>query len=420
MSAPRPFAGLRVVDLGTFWAGPFLGCYLASLGADVVKVEGTRRVDGFRFVAAFPEQGERWYEQSGLFQATNLGKRDVAVDLEDPEGRALVAELLDGADVVIENFSPRVVEHFGFDHRSLAATNPGVILLRMPGFGLEGPWRDFVGFGNSFEYAGGIGAVTGHPDGPPLGPGGYADPLVAVHGAVALTAALEERERTGRGAQVEIVQIEVVAAMTPEPPITWSLTGEVPGRLGNRDPEVAPQGVYPAADGWVALTVRDDEDWRRLVGALGEPAWSPPGALDRTAERRARHDDLDRWLAAWTTERGAADAVRCLAAAGLPAATVLEPAGMYDDPQLVATRYYQELDHPVSGPRRYPTWPFRWGPERTRVGHRRRAPLLGEHVDEVLVGELGRSPEEVARLRAEGVVGDHVPATNDEGALHRA
>lgn len=418
MSAPRPFEGLRVVDLGTFWAGPFLGCYLGALGADVVKVEGTRRIDGFRYVAAFPEQGERWYEQSGLFQATNLNKRDVAIDLERPEGRELVGELLDQADVVIENFSPRVVEQFGFDHASLSVRNPAVIMVRMPGFGLDGSWRDFVGFGNSFEYAGGIGAVTGYPNGPPLGPGGYADPLVGMHAALALTAAFEARDRTGRGALVEVVQIEVVASMAPEPPITHSLTGEVLGRSGNRDPRVAPQGVYVTADSrWVALTTRDNGDWRRLVQAVGRPP-GDDAALADLAGRQAAHDDLDAWLASWVATQDVDAVVKLLDAVGMPVAEVLDPAGMYDDPQLTATGYYQELDHPLSGARRFPTWPFRWGSGRTRLRHLRRAPLLGEHLDEVLGEDLGRSPEEIARLRAAGVIGDRV-RTIDEGEVRR-
>ena len=234
MSEWSAFDGLTVLDLGTFWAGPFLGSFLGTMGADVLKVEGPRRVDGFRFLAAFPQQGSRWYEMSGLFQATNLNKRGMTLDLGLDQGREVFERLVGGADVVIENYSPRVMEQFGLDYPALAAINPRLVMVRMPGYGLKGTWRDFVGFGNSFEYAGGLGWITGSPDGPPLGPGGYADPLVAMHGALAVIAALRTRERTGRGQLVELVQAEVVAAMTPEPVLHHALTGEVLGRTGAR------------------------------------------------------------------------------------------------------------------------------------------------------------------------------------------
>lgn len=411
----RAFAGLTVLDLGTFWAGPFLGSALGAMGADVLKIEGPRRVDGFRFLAAFPEQGARWYERSGLFQATNLDKRGTALDLAHPQGRAVIEQLVATADLVIENYSPRVMEQFGLGYAALAAINPRVVMVRMPGYGLAGPWRDFVGFGNSFEYAGGLGWITGRPDGPPLGPGGYADPLVAMHGLLAVAAALRDRDRTGRGQLVELVQAEVVAAMTPEPVLHHALTGEVLGRTGARSPDVAPQGVYPCRDedDWVALTVRDDTDWKHLVGLVGDPP-GLAGELASLAGRQDAHDALDRWLAGWTRSHDAAGAARRLQAVGVPAAPVLTPAGMYTDPQLAATGYYQAIEHPITGERRYPGWPFRdGGPQRPRLEHRTRSPLLGEHNDEVLRG-LGMTPDAIASLRTAGVISEHMLGTEEE------
>ncbi|GAA1870049.1 CaiB/BaiF CoA transferase family protein [Asanoa iriomotensis] len=413
------FAGIRVLDLGSFWAGPYLGSLLGAMGADVLKVEGPRRVDGFRFLAAFPQQGSRWYELSGLFQATNLNKRGLTLDLGTDEGRAVFERLVADADVVIENFSPRVVEQFGFGYPALAALNPRILMVRMPGYGLEGSWREFVGFGNSFEYAGGIGWITGDPDGPPLGPGGYADPLVAMHGAVALVAALQDRERTGRGQLIELVQAEVVAAMTPEPVLHHALTGEVLGRTGSRSAEFAPQGVYPCRgeDEWLALTVRDEADWKRLVAIVGEPPGLPAQRLSTLDGRQAEHDALDRWLFAWTRDRDPAATAALLQQAGIPAAKVLTPAAMYGDPQLTSTGYYQSIEHPLSGIRRYPTWPFRYGDSRdagVRLAHRFRSPLLGEHNEEILRERLGMSPDEIDELRRRGVISERMLGTDEE------
>ena len=259
MPGALPFAGLKVLDLSTFWAGAYLTCYLGAFGADIVKVESIQRPDGFRYSGAFPFEGDDWYERSGLWQATNLNKRDLTLDLTSRRGLEIARRLAAQADVVVENFSPRVVEQFGLDYESLVALRPDVIMIRMPGFGLQGPWRDYVGWALNFEQTAGMSAVTGYPDGPPCNPQGPADPIVGVHAGVALLAALEHRRRTGEGQLIEIAQIEVAACVTAEPVIEYSMNGVVQPREGNRRRGYL-QGVYPTnEDGvWVALSVPDD------------------------------------------------------------------------------------------------------------------------------------------------------------------
>ncbi len=176
-----PFDDVKVLDLSTFWAGAYLTCYLGAFGADITKVESIQRPDGFRYSGAYAHEGDRWYERSGMWQATNLNKRDITLDLNSDDGRDLARRLVRDADVVVENFSPRVVEQFGLDYESLVALNPNVIQVRMPGFGLEGPWRDYVGWAFNFEQTSGMAAVTGYPDGPPCVLQGPADPIVGVH-----------------------------------------------------------------------------------------------------------------------------------------------------------------------------------------------------------------------------------------------
>jgi crotonobetainyl-CoA:carnitine CoA-transferase CaiB-like acyl-CoA transferase len=374
-----PFDDVKVLDLSTFWAGAYLTCYLGAFGADITKVESIQRPDGFRYSGAYPHEGDMWYERSGLWQATNLNKRDITLDLTSEAGRDLARRLVRDVDVVVENFSPRVVEQFGLDYESLVAVNPDVIQVRMPGFGLEGPWRDFVGWAFNFEQTSGMAAVTGYPDGPPCVLQGPADPIVGVHAGVALLAALEHRRRTGEGQLIEIAQIEVAASVVAEPVIEHSMNGVVMPREGNRQRGYL-QGVYPTAvDGeWVAISLRDD------VG------------MD--------HDAFDEAVTAWTTTLEPAEVVDILTAQHVSTERVLTAERMYDIAQLDAREFYQTLEHPITGAHRYPGWPFRITPG--PAGHHRSPPpTLGQHNREVLRG-LGLTDAEIDSLRTRNLIGE--------------
>ena len=404
-----PFAGLRVIDLGTFWAGPYCTMYLGALGADVIKVESTRRPDGFRFSGAVPDMGEDWYERGGIFAAVNLDKREVTLELSHEEGRALLLRLVERADVVLENFSARVVEQFGVDYDQLCAVNPDIVMVRMPGFGLEGPWRDYVGWAMVIEQATGMASVTGPAD-VPMHPGGLADPVIGMHAAVALQAALEHRGRTGEGQLIEVAQLETGANVTAELVVEWSAHQTALPRDGNREPGVAPQGVYPCRaetpiPEWVAITVPDDEQWRAFAHVVGGADWVADPALATLDGRHERHDALDEGIAAWTRDRSPDEVIAALRPLAIPVASVLAVPRMYHDPQLNARGYFVELDHAIAGLRRYPGWPMRFS--FTDVQHRRGAPTLGQHNREILT-ELGVTAAEIDRLEREGVSGDHM------------
>jgi crotonobetainyl-CoA:carnitine CoA-transferase CaiB-like acyl-CoA transferase len=391
--APRPrvgelpFAGLKVLDLSTFWAGAYLTCYLGAFGADIVKVESIQRPDGFRYSGAFPFEGDDWYERSGLWQATNLNKRDLTLDLTSRRGLEIARRLAAQADVVVENFSPRVVEQFGLDYESLVALKPDVIQVRMPGFGLHGPWRDYVGWALNFEQTAGMSAVTGYADGPPCNPQGPADPVVGVHAGAALLAALEHRRRTGEGQLIEVAQIEVAACVTAEPVIEYSMNGVVQSRGGNRQRGYL-QGVYPTGEEgvWVALSVPDD------------------------GSRPIDHDVFDELVAGWTRTQQADSILETLRAQHIPAEQVISGEQMYDPDfigaQLDARGYYEEFEHPITGSHRYPGWPVRFTPGPAHQ-HRTVSPTLGQHNDEILRG-LGLSEDDLATLRDERVIGDRV------------
>jgi len=402
-----PFAGMKVLDLTTFWAGGYLTCYLGAFGADVVKVESVQRPDGFRYAAAYPHEGDDWYEHSALWQATNLNKRDITLDLTSRPGRELARRLAAQADVVVENFSPRVMEQFGLDYPSLAALRPDVIGVRMPGFGLDGPWRDYVGWALNIEQVSGMSAVTGYADGPPCNVQGPADPIVGVHAGVALLAALEHRRRTGEGQLIEVAQIEVGAAVTAEPVIEYSMNGIIRPRDGNRQRGCC-QGVYPTDtdDAWVALSVRDDTDWSQLVEAIGRPALLEDARLATADDRAAAHDVFDQVVGGWTRMQAPANIVAALRERNIPVEEVVAPERMYDLPELDARGYYEDFEHAVTGWHRYPGWPFRITPGPARH-HRFAPPTLGQHNDEILRG-LGLSRDELVALRRDRVIGERL------------
>jgi crotonobetainyl-CoA:carnitine CoA-transferase CaiB-like acyl-CoA transferase len=404
--ARRPLAGLRVVDLTAFWAGPAATAILAGLGADVVKVESVQRPDGIRFAGGQRPDAEAWWEYSWVFHGVNIDKRSVTLDLGSPEGRQAVLELVAGADVVIENFSPRVLETFDLTPDVLLAANPAAVVVRMPAFGLDGPWRDRVGFAPTMEQLSGMAWLTGHPDGPPMAPRGVCDPLSGAHAAFVVLAALEHRDRTGAGILVELPMIEVALNVTAEQMLEHQCSGDLMEREGNRARHAAPQNVYACGgeEQWIALAVEDDDQWQALCHAVDQPAWCRDARLATAAGRRRHHDLLDAELGAWCASRSRSDAVAALTAAGVPAAAVVLPPEVVDNEQLRARGFFEELDHPLSGRDQYGGLPY-GRPDAGDRWWRSHPPLLGEHNREVLHGELGHGDDELAEWEERHVIG---------------
>lgn len=405
-----PLAGVRIIDLTAFWAGPAATHLLAAFGADVVKIESIQRPDGIRYSGGMRKDVDDWWEYGWVFHAMNTNKRSVTLDLGSEQGRRLFTELVAGADVVIENFSPRVMEHFGLTADVLLGVNPKLVFARMPAFGVEGPWRDRVGFAPTMEQIAGLAWVTGLPETPPVAPRGACDPLAGVHAAFAVLAALNFAERTGTGQLVELPMLETVLNATAIQAIEHEVSGVTLSRRGNRGHSAAIQNIYRCAgrgdkdDDWIAVTVGDDAQWRALVGLLGQPAWCDDEELSTVAGRRQRADDIDARLAEWFLRQPLESTVELLAGAGIPAAPVVSPSLVTDNPQLRERGFFEALHHASTGLGLYPCPPFALlsGQDKWLL---RPPPKLGEHNEDILRDRCGLTDEELTRLATSGVIG---------------
>lgn len=399
-----PLAALRVVDLTAWWAGPTATHLFAALGAEVVHVESVRRIDGVRLTGGMLTGRDAWWECSAFFLHVNANKDAVTLDLDRPEGRALVLRLIEQADLVVENFTPRVLEQFDLDWPVVHAVNPRAVMVRMPAFGLTGPWRDRPGFAQTMEQVTGMAWMTGHADDQPRIPRGPCDPNGGVHAAIAALVALDQRDRTGVGCLVEAPMVEAALAVAAEPVLEWTASGRRIARTGNRGPTAAPQNLYAtdAPEAWLALACETDAQWQALTAVIGRPDLAADPALTSIAGRRAAADALDAAIAAWAATRPVAAAEAALVAAGVPAARVRDPRTASQHPQLVARGFFESVPHPVAGTHPVPTLPWR----ARGVDHwiRRPAPTLGEH-NEVVLGRIGATPAEIEGWAAAGLIG---------------
>jgi crotonobetainyl-CoA:carnitine CoA-transferase CaiB-like acyl-CoA transferase len=395
-----PLAGLKILDATAWWAGPSATQLLAALGADVVHVESIQVIDGMRPAAALPFATlDDWWERSCFFLSINTNKRGITLDLGSARGRELFLGLVAWADVMVENYTPRVFENWDMGWDRLKAVNPRLVMCRMPAFGLDGPWHDRVGFAQTMEQVSGLSWTTGYRDGPPMMPNGPCDPLGGMHAAFAILTALEQRDITGAGCMIEAPLVESALNLAAEEVLEFSAFGRIGERLGNRSRERAPQGVYRCEgdEQWIAVAV-EDEQWPALVDLLGAPEWAQDPALSTVAGRFEAHDRLDQFGA-----QARDDAVARLRAAGVAAAPVVDQRDVVTQPVSEARGFAEWCDHPVVGRIPVITQPFRWSGIDQWI--RFPAPTLGQHNHEVLSSILGLDEAEIAQLEDEGVIG---------------
>jgi crotonobetainyl-CoA:carnitine CoA-transferase CaiB-like acyl-CoA transferase len=358
-----------------------------------------------------PQTEEQFWERGPIFAALNTNKKSVTIDFGDPRGLDLVRRLAATCDVVVENYTPRVLDQLGLDYETLKADHPDLVMVRMPGFGLDGPWRDSSAFAFVIEDASGLTWLTGHPDLLPFEPYTIGDPNAGLHALFGLMVALEHRAKTGEGGLVEAAMVDAGLNVAAEQVIEASAYGAVLARDGNRGPTAAPQNLYQAAgpdengrdDSWVAVAVATDGQWESLRAALGEPEWAADPGLATAAGRARAHDEIDRFLQEWCRARSADEVVERLWDAGVPVGKVALPHRQTELAQLAFRDFFEEVDHPVIGRSRYSTLPMKFSRHEGRV-HERHAPLLGEHNEELLSG-IGLTRPDIDTLEADGIIG---------------
>ncbi|MEA2626160.1 MAG: hypothetical protein QOD06_2205 [Candidatus Binatota bacterium] len=398
------FAGLKVLELGGGAAGPISTRYFADQRATVVRVESVRRPDFLRLLHWKPGT-PGGVDASLHFACLNANKRSVALDLTLAEGRAVARRLALWADVVAESFAPGTMARWGLDWPSLAGDRPDLVMVSTCLYGQTGPEREYAGFGGQGSAIAGFNHLTGWPDREPVGPfGAITDSLSPRAAALLVGTALLHRRRTGRGRHVDLSQVEVGVYCLAEATGTFDANGTVLGRMGYRSPHAAPHAVLPARgdDRWVTVVCHDDEDWRRLRAALGDPDWARDPELDTVSGRLARADDVEARLADWTRERSPGDIAEHLQANGVEAGIVADFGDLHEDPQLAFRAHFRRLAHPVIGEHAVETGAIRFSDAADREPAR--APLLGEHTEEVLCGLLGMSGDEYRALDAKGVL----------------
>jgi crotonobetainyl-CoA:carnitine CoA-transferase CaiB-like acyl-CoA transferase len=404
-----PLAGVRVLDCTAFWAGPYAGFALSGLGADVLHVESVQRPDGMRLGSTRPPGSDQWWEFGPTFHGANAGKRSITVDLTRPAGIDVFRQLVERSQVLLENFSPRVMEQFGLTWDTLRSWNPTLVFVRMPAFGIDGPWRDRVGFAQTMEQISGMAWLTGYADLDPRNARGPCDPLAGLHAAYAAVVGLELVRRHGVGSHIEATMVETALNAAAEQVVEYTASGTLLTRSGNRHWGAAPQGVYAAADhpegttGELALSVESDEQWRALLTVVDDLSLHDV-VLASHAGRATRLDQLDIALRGWCARQPLATVVSRLVTAGVPAAAVVGARLGDRNPQHDARAFFTMVDHPVAGSHAIASMPWRLG---RQAGPRLAgpAPLLGQHTREVLSDLVGLDAAAIDQLEDDAIIG---------------
>ena len=388
--------GIRVVDLTRILAGPFCSMFLADLGAEVIKIEDPDGGDPIR------SQGEERNGFSLYFASFNRNKRSVTLDLRREEGKAVLRKLIASADVLVENYRPGVLDRMGFDREALKALRPDLVVCRVTGFGLNGPYADRPAFDFIAQAMSGLMSVSGEADGAPMRAGPPISDLVAgSYAAMGVLAALIRRGRTGEGEEVCTALTDSMVSMLAFMATNYFATGKVPQRNGNDHGLVAPYGLFEAADGQVAIAPSNDAVYAKLLTALGLERLREHPEFKTNRDRFERRSAINLEINQVTRTRGIDHWVAVLNAAGVPCGKVLDIAQVFDDPQIQHQQMRLRIDDPKHGPLDVLGFPIKFSDDPCRV--HRMPPDLGDDTGAVLA-ELGYDNDSIQALRASGVV----------------
>lgn len=412
--AKPPLSGIKVADFTWVWAGPYCTLQLAHLGADVTRIETKTRPCVTRMLPPWPDGKFDGLNKSGYFNQYNQGKKSLSLNFRHPEAKDVAWRLIKEADVVVNNFASGVMEKMGFGYEAIREVKSDIIMISLSGYGDTGPYHEYVAYGPAQVPLSGLSSLTGYKGFPPMHAGfSYADPNAGVHGAFAVLAALFHRKKTGEGQYIDMAQWECAMDLLAEGILEYTMNGREPERNGNRDPFMAPHGIFKCRDlaekvmdmtidRWVSIVCADDAEWGRLARAMGRPELADDPRFKTLAARKANEDELEALITGWTLPQGFDEVARKLQAVGVAAAPCADNKYLCDQDQHVAQRnYWVELNHPEVGVQRHAGIPWRMGGTPTAV--RMPAPCLGQHTDETLA-RLGYSKEEVESLRKIGAL----------------
>jgi formyl-CoA transferase/CoA:oxalate CoA-transferase len=396
--SPAPLAGVTVLDLTRVLSGPYCTMLLGDLGARVIKVERPGQGDDTRAWGPPFVDGESTY-----FLSINRNKESVTLDFKRPEGRVILERLTASADVLVENFRPGTLAGIGFDHESVLARYPRIVYASISGYGQTGPRRDEPGYDAVMQAEGGLMSITGPADGPAYRLGvAVADFITGVFTAQGVLAALLARGTTGRGQHVDVGMLDTVTAMLTYQAGIWFATGKAQHRMGNRHPSIAPYDTYRASDGEFVLAVGNDTQFRACCVVVGRPALADDPRFATNAARVVHVQALGAILADAFSGRTRAEWIGALTSAGVPAGSVRDVGEVLLDPQTAARDMVVKVEHAALGTLEQLGLPVKLSDTPGSV--RLAPPVLGQHTDAVLRGDLGMDDETIARLRRDGVI----------------
>lgn len=401
---------MRVLDFSWVWSGPLVTSILAELGAQVIKVEHGQRLDNSRLRGRPLRDGKTVegpsIETGPYFHQTNHDKLSITVNLKSPEAIGLLDKLVGESDIVVENLSPGALARAGLGYERLSAINPRLVYLSMSAAGQTGPMSNFKAYAPIMSSYCGFETMVGYPGELAMGMMnfGYGDANAAAHGLIPLMAAILEVQETGRGQHIDMSQIEALLSVIAEPLIDNFMNGCEALPTGNQHPSMAPHGIYPAAgnDRWVSIAVASDSAWQAMVNLLGRPAWACDGALATSRGRIAQRDLIDAALSAWTAGIAQAQLVTLLRESGIACSPVQDIAEQWADPHFAARQIRRDAVHPITGPEQLYCAPWQMEANGPQIGAS--APILGAHNDLIFGEVLGLDAQELARLKASGVL----------------
>ncbi len=404
-----PLSHIRVLDLSRVLAGPWAGQNLADLGAEVIKVERPGVGDDSRAFGPpwVKDKAGRETKDSAYFTSANRGKKSITVNVAKPEGQALIHALARECDVLIENYKYGDLARYGLGYDDLKSANPRLVYCSITGFGQTGPYRERPGYDFMIQGMGGMMSVTGEPDG---APGGgpqragvpIADIITGMYASIAICAALASRAETGQGQHLDLALLDSQIALLAYQNTNYFSTGTPPGRIGNLHPNIVPYQPFRASDGEVIVACGNDNLFRKFCDAAGHPELAADPRFATNGKRVENRGEITRLIQEIFAKKTTVEWLALLEAAGVPNGPINDIAQVFREPQVQARGVKIELEHAAAGKLPLVASPMRFSG--TPLEYRLPPPLLGEHTDEVLKELLGKSAEEIARLRAAGVL----------------